>query len=800
MATLLFSGRDWLLPVVALLAAALLGGIWSYRRAPVRSGFKVVAGTLKILGVLALAACLLEPLWTGTRARPGENLFLVLIDNSQGMQIRDRGESKYRSEILRDLIRDDRADWQLDLNETFDVRRYLFDSRVHAIKDLAPLTFEGRSSSIGTALQTLKDRYQGRPLAGILLFSDGNATDIPDGSIDLSGLPPIYPVLIGKNQPSHDISLDSVNVTQTSFEDAPVTINAKAFVTGYPGTNIVARLFDPSGKKVMEQTEKSGSDEDAISFRFQFRPEKSGISFYRLSVSAYGENEQFDDPGSSVEATLANNSQMIVVDRGKGPFRILYVSGRPNWEFKFLNRALSEDDQIQLVGLIRIANREPKFEFRGHQNESANPLFRGFDKADAETERYDQPVLIRLNVRDDTELLGGFPKTAEGLFGYHAVILDDLESEFFTHDQMVLLRRFVSERGGGFLMLGGQESFQEGKYDRTPIGDLLPVYLDRVPESAENFENIELRLSLTREGWLQPWTRLRKTEDEENARLKTMPSFQVLNPIRAFKPGASALSSVRDSNGTEYPALIVQRFGHGRSAALAIGDLWRWGLRSAELQKDLAKSWRQTARWLIADVPPALDLRAEPKEDGSQSVLLQLRVRDKEYQPMDNASVSVDVQTAPVALNIEPKTSSGQSTDPNVSIRIQGEPALSEAGMYESTYVGRTTGAYKAVATVTDASGLEVGRAEVGWTADPAADEFRSLKPNRGLLEKIAKQSGGEMVGSDRLNEFAKSMPNRSVPITDAWSFPLWHTSVVFLFALACFVAEWGLRRWKGLA
>lgn len=167
---------------------------------------------------------------------------------------------------------------------------------------------------------------------------------------------------------------------------------------------------------------------------------------------------------------------------------------------------------------------------------------------------------------------------------------------------------------------------------------------------------------------------------------------------------------------------------------------------------------------------------------------------------MDNASVSVDVQTAPVALNIEPKNSSGQSTDPNVSIRIQGEPALSEAGMYESTYVGRTTGAYKAVATVTDASGLEVGRAEVGWTADPAADEFRSLKPNRGLLEKIAKQSGGEMVGSDRLNEFAKSMPNRSVPITETWSFPLWHTSVVFLFALACFVAEWGLRRWKGLA
>ena len=36
---------------------------------------------------------------------------------------------------------------------------------------------------------------------------------------------------------------------------------------------------------------------------------------------------------------------------GGGPFRILYVSGRPNWEFKFLRRALQEEDELDLVGL-----------------------------------------------------------------------------------------------------------------------------------------------------------------------------------------------------------------------------------------------------------------------------------------------------------------------------------------------------------------------------------------------------------------------------------------------------------------
>ena len=67
----------------------------------------------------------------------------------------------------------------------------------------------------------------------------------------------------------------------------------------------------------------------------------------------------------SREATLANNRQMIVVDRGQEPFRVLYVSGRPNWEYKFLNRAIQEDPQVQMVALIRVARREPKFEFKG---------------------------------------------------------------------------------------------------------------------------------------------------------------------------------------------------------------------------------------------------------------------------------------------------------------------------------------------------------------------------------------------------------------------------------------------------
>ena len=77
---------------------------------------------------------------------------------------------------------------------------------------------------------------------------------------------------------------------------------------------------------------------------------------------------------------------------------MLYVSGRPDWEFKFLRRALEEDDQVELVGLVRIATSPAQVRLpQPLAHQSTSPLFDGFDHPDAETaERSDQPVLIRL--------------------------------------------------------------------------------------------------------------------------------------------------------------------------------------------------------------------------------------------------------------------------------------------------------------------------------------------------------------------------------------------------------------------
>jgi len=809
-ATILISNRAWAVPILAAVAIVAVAIFWSWRRSGVQGWVAVTCALLKIAGVLALALCLLEPMWVGEHARPGANIFGILADNSQSLNMKDPLAAKSRGEVLRDQLVGGAKGWRSALGENFQVRRYTFDARLQTTRDFTELNFNGRATALGGSLRTAIEYWRGQPVAGVLLFTDGNATDIGADLPALEGCPPIYPVVLGSDAAIQDVALNKVGVSQTAFEDAPVTVQAEVSASGFGGSAITTRLIEVAASAfstnanaatnrlkitattnvVAQSTQRAGAGDSTLNYRFQIHPATPGLHFYQ--VDARAADELSLPAGETREATLANNHRMIVVDRGQEPFRILYVSGRPNWEYKFLNRAIAEDEQLQMVALIRVARREPKFEFIGRQGESSNPLFRGYGTNDEETARYDQPVLIRLNTKDELELRGGFPKTAEELYRYQAVIIGDTEAEFFTRDQMALLQRFVSERGGGFLMLGGAESFREGNYAGTPIASLLPMYLDR-PVDAQLPG--EFKLNLTPEGWLQPWTRLRPVESEEQTRLAAVPTFEVLNPLREIKPGATVLAKVADADGHTYPALAVQRFGLGRSAALMIGDLWVSGMHDEDSQKDLGKAWRQMIRWLVADVPPRISVTAEAAPGGDPSEFrLTVKARDEEFKPMDNAAVKLIVR--PVASEV-----SGQSVKPDSQnfVELTADPAGGDAGSYSATYLAHEAGAYSVEATVTTAEGKIAGRAATGWTSDPAGEEFRSLKPNRALLENLAKKTGGQIVAMSDLDAFVRKLPERRSPVMETWTKPLWHSPLVLLAALACFLAEWGLRRWKGM-
>lgn len=803
--TLIFnSSGSWVAWVSLLFLAGLILVIWRYWNSPADRQTRILAPSLKMAGLLLLAICTLEPLWSGQRVRTGANLFVILADDSQSLTIKDSGATQTRGEQLKILLNAEDAPWQVRLAQDFDLRRYVFDSRLQNVSDFSGLAFGGSQSSLVGVLNGLKDRFRGRPLAGVLLFTDGVATDAKRVEFTPDDIPPIYPVVMGlqsENQTLADLAVSHLTVTTTAFEDAPVTIQADVTQSALPKAKVTARVVDEAGVVIKEETQSFPGDHSPIPFRFQIRPLKPGVSFYEVRVRTSDEANRAAEAGqpgrpdaaigdatpivdtSSVESTLANNRRLVAVDRGSTKYRILYLCGRPNWEYKFLRRAVEADEQVELTAVIRIAKKEPKFDWRSKAGEVSNPLFRGFDGKTEDTERYDQPVLVRLNTKTPDELREGFPKTAEDLYQFHAVIIDDLESEFFSPDQLALLERFVTERGGGLLMLGGAESFRQGGYERTPVGRMLPLYLESQASTATPGG---YRLSLTREGWLQPWARLRSTETEEHLRLKELPNFLTVNRTGLVKPGATVIAEIVNPSGVKYPALAVQPFGRGRCAAMLIGDLWRSQIDRTDSQRekdDLGKAWRQTLRWLIADVPDRIELRHETNDDLGQPLMrIEARIRTREFQPQDNAAVNVTLHLPDGTVVSQP-----------------AEPSLREAGLYESTFAARQTGRYRATVEVADHEGQSLGKVETGWAADRAADEFARVTPNVEFLQQVAKKTSGEVVGINDLEPFVRSLPNRKAPLTEAYTTPLWHQPWMLALIVGCLCSEWGLRRWRGL-
>jgi hypothetical protein len=158
-------------------------------------------------------------------------------------------------------------------------------------------------------------------------------------------------------------------------------------------------------------------------------------------------------------------------------------------------------------------------------------------------------------------------------------------------------------------------------------------------------------------------------------------------------------------------------------------------------------------------------------------------VRDAEYRPLDNAKVAFRVALP----------DGGNRT-------LDAEPDGREAGAYTATYVPKQPGAYRVVAAAIAPDGSKIGEREAGWAAQPSADEFARLEPDRDYLKMLASRTRGEVVDGDRLDSFVASLSARDAPITEPWSSPLWHQPLYFLAAIVCLLGEWGLRRVNGLA
>jgi len=392
--------------------------------------------------------------------------------------------------------------------------------------------------------------------------------------------------------------------------------------------------------------------------------------------------------------------------------------------------------------------------------------------------------LIRLLVQEDAELSNGFPIDQEELYPYKAIVIDDLEAEFFSPDQQELLETFVAKRGGALLFLGGTESFADGGYEDSLLADLLPVYLGRGSESVAL--DYQASMGLTREGMLEFWLRLRQLEVQEKARLRNMASFTNVNLVRSTKPGASLFATVQDDQtGETRPALAVQRFGSGKVGALTIGDMWRWGFLEPNQAVDRNKSWRQLMRHLTVDAPERFEIKVVSGEQDPQEKRIEVRLKNKTFDPQFNAKINLTV------------------TDPTgESYTFSANPDDSEPGLYQGVFLASVDGGYrvKAEASPIEDEDLYWEPVETGWSINRDAQEFARLDINTDWINRITSETKGAVIEKDKVDRLPKLIANTEIEEIEIKVTPIWHTPWLLILAILCFAGEWAIRRNHGLA
>jgi len=71
-----------------------------------------------------------------------------------------------------------------------------------------------------------------------------------------------------------------------------------------------------------------------------------------------------------------------------------------------------------------------------------------------------------------------FPDNLSRLMGTDAVILVNTSCGNFTYQQQEMLCRYVTDLGGGLIMVGGPQSYGAGGWIGSPVAEILPVDLD----------------------------------------------------------------------------------------------------------------------------------------------------------------------------------------------------------------------------------------------------------------------------------------------------------------------------------
>ena len=687
------------------------------------------------------------------------NRIAVLIDDSRSMALQETKDGPTRIERVRRMFAASTgtlAAWE----QAHKIDYYTFADTLSptSLITLATNTAQGKGTLLRKALETIRGRYEGRDLAGVVMISDGASTggfdeDSGDGAVRdfLRSLETRVHTVWAARKGLQDIAVANVMADEFAFVRTVVRIDAKIRTTGLPARRVPVTL-STDGQPLREKFVDLPAGDAEVTVTFEVTPPRVGRYVYEISV-----------PVASGEAVTSNNARSFVVRVIRDKIRVLQVAGQPGWDVRSLRQMLKSNPNVDLISFFILRTQD-----------------------DVSLVPNDEMSLIPFPTRELFE---------NQLPSFDLIILQDFEYlPYGIGDYLENIRSYV-EGGGGLAMLGGAASFSSGGYYGTPVATALPVDLYGPFDSGPVIDTKEFSPQLTEAGVLHPVTSLRYSADDNVATWKALPPLEGVNLVAGAKPDATVLAThprLRTKGGKPMPVIVAGEYGKGRSLAVTTDTVWRYGFVAASRPGDngrhYTKLWDNAMRWLIQD-PDLRNLHVDTdvvEYTPGQPVRVTVRLLGRDYKPLAGGVVSLTVKRGADPAKAEVVANAKVTVGDDGTV-VHELPQLTALGPGVYRVEGQATVGGRQI----DAGDIFLVR-EGGTELDRPTGDLSTL-------EAIAAATGGEALGEiDALPENLTFDPPRIVRVDRRTDVELWSRPGLLLLVIMLLGLEWLLRQRSG--
>lgn len=481
-------------------------------------------------------------------------------------------------------------------------------------------------------------------------------------------------------------------------------------------------------------------------FEVRHRPKKKGTHTYALEL-----------PGDDI--VTQNNSVRFSVEVVEEKINVLLIEGFPRFEFKLFKTVLEVDPLVNLVSITHLPG--------GGVYVQGTPLHRNPQEG----------------------LIG----SQEDLFKYDVVILRDLPRGAFrtggdtSESRLQHIVQFVTKRGGGLVVCGGQSVYRAGGYTDSHLAPILPFDQSAAISGEDQFEGL-FYVTIPKPAYEHPLLQLLSDPRENRERLNSLRQLDGSNNVGRFKPLATPLMTrgvkVKGQAGAlvdkESPVLACMNVGEGKVLATAADTLWRWQLQPDFDEPPLTMLLANAVRFLA---PPPGRKPGAPNVsvgDGApqvgQELLLATDLKDKNFDP---------IQAADVVVTVTPPAGK--------AYRMYPRDLPEEPGHYAYRVPLEHPGLYKVSARL----GKFESTREV--YAGVAEGEFADLSVDRDGVGKLVKAAAGEVI-NESLDDWLRKVDMGASHPSAVRHLEIWNSPLVLLLFLGLVCTDCYIRKRQGLA